>query len=210
MAHRLLVCLLLVAALASCDPGDRGPGGTKTITSDDGALQFQVPASWSEASDLNEVAALQAGDPESEAYGVVIVDPRKPFSSMDLARFADRQMQQLVTRVGLANLSGPETVEVDGKPALRYQLKGFHNSVEVVYLYTFIETPDRFLKAITWSLASKFEQNRPVLEQVAASIRELEGLEDEQEPAPSPDEEVSDPAQIPAQDPGLIDRGDGS
>lgn len=206
LTARAIALLLTVSALAACDRG-REPvtGGIKTITSTDGALQFQVPSSWSQQSDLNEVAALQAGDRISEAYAVVIADPRKPFASMDLAKFADQQMQQLVTRVRLANLTGPEQVTVNGKDALQYQLKGFHNSVEVVYLYTFVETEDRFLKVISWSLASNFDKNKDALEQVSASIRELKPLEET--PASSGDA-PPDPAQIPApQDPATIDRG---
>ncbi|HVL50486.1 MAG TPA: hypothetical protein VM754_03150 [Actinomycetota bacterium] len=203
---RAVALLLLAVLLGACDRGGNPTfsRGSKTITSADGALQFEVPNSWSSQTDLNEVAALQAADHQNEAYGVVIEDPRSAFSSMELGRFADQEMQQLVARVGLADLSGPEQVSVDGKDAVRYQLKGFHNEVEVVYLYTFVETPDRFLKVITWSLASHFDQNREVLERVAVSVRELKPLE---EPTPSPDTQP-DPAQIPPpQDPAGIDRG---
>lgn len=196
----------MLALLASCGRGDPEPRGFKRVASPDGALEFRVPASWTEATDLNEVASLQAGDTVAEAYAVVIEDPRRAFASLDLAGFADRQMQQQVTRVGLANLGGPETLTVDGKPAVRYRLKGFHNAVEVVYLYTFVETPDRFLKVVAWSLSPNFEDNRQTLERVSASVRELQGLP-EPDPAPT---EVGDPAEIPPQDPGVIDRGDGT
>lgn len=217
--HRIPTALALVAVLclgAACSRGEQNPsGGLKTITSSDGALQFQVPSGWSQDDDLNEVAALEAGDSDTEAYGVVIADRRSLYASMDLAKFADQQVQELAKGVGLANLKGPERVTVDGKDALQYELKGFRNAVEVVYLYTFVETPDRFLKVITWSLASNFDSNRRVLEQVTGSIRELKPLEEEAGPAtqapPAPEDPAQpDPAQVPTlQDPGGIDRGAG-
>ncbi len=202
-----LAGLLLLALMGACNSGSdvTSSGGTKTLTSTDGALQFEVPSSWSSQTDLNQVATLQAGDPNNEAYGVVIEDPRKAFSSLDLAKFADQEMHQLVTRVGLADLTGPKKVTVNGKEAVQYQLKGFANSVEVVYLYTFVETPDRFLKVVTWSLASNFEKNQKVLEQVSASIRELKPLEDSTSAPATPQQ---DPAQIPVQEnPAAINRG---
>ncbi len=198
---------MLLAVLGACDGGNAQDtpskaSGFKALTSTDGALQFQVPENWA-ASELNPEAAVQARDPDTEAYGMVIEDPRKPLKDYTLERFADVQMEQLVTRLGLASLSEPKKVQVDGKDAIQYQLKGFFDQIEVVYLFTFVETPDRFLKVVTWSLASEFEDNKEVLEQVATSVRELKGL-----PSPTPEpSNTTDPAVVPTQQgPGAFDR----
>lgn len=204
---RAVACVVLVLALGACGGGKsedtpKKAAGFKAVTSTDGALQLQVPESWA-ASELNPVAAVQAGDPDTEAYGMVIEDPRKPLKDYTLERFADVQMQQLVTGIGLASLSAPKKVQVDGKDAVQYQLKGFFDQIEVVYLYTFVETPDRFLKVVTWSLASEFDGNKEVLEQVSTSVRELKGL-----PSPTPEpSNTTDPAVVPTQQgPGAFDR----
>jgi hypothetical protein len=206
---RALLCLLISAVIGACNDGGGAklPGGAKTITSSDGALEFKVPSSWSKQTDLNQAAALQAGDLDREAYGVVIEDPREPFKNMDLGKFADTEMQKLVTRRGLVNLTGPKLVQVDGNQAVQYQIKGSFDEIELVYLYTFIETPDRFLKVITWSLADKFDQNKPVLEDVTTSVRQLKDLE------PSPTPSSGDPGVAPPPapvDPNQIDRGGGT
>lgn len=176
----VLACLLMPVVLVACSQAqeamDRVATGT-TVTSADEALEFEIPNSWSEESGLNEVAVLQAGDRSAEAYAVVIEDPREPFQNIDLGRFADTEMQELAAQVGLANLSGPTLVDAGEYEGLQYRLRGFFDSVEVVYLYTFIETPTRFIKVITWSLAERFDDNQPVLEQVAASVRELQPME---------------------------------
>lgn len=204
---KTVACLILLLVLAACNSGNgedtpSKAAGFKAITSTDGALQLKVPETWA-ASELNPVAAVQAGDPNTEAYGMVIEDPRRPLKDYTLERFADVQMQQLVTGLGLASLSAPKKVQVDGKEAVQYQLKGFFDQIEVVYLYTFVETPDRFLKVVTWSLASEFEDNKEVLEQVATSVRELKGL-----PSPTPEpSNTTDPAVVPTlQGPGAFDR----
>ncbi len=194
----------MISLLGACGDSGEGAGaerGAKFITSSDGALQLQVPSSWSK-SELNPVAAVQAGDEEQEAYGMVIEDPRKPLHEYTLERFADIQMQKLVTRVALASLAGPTEVQVDGKTALQYQLRGLFNETEVVYLYTFVETEDRFLKVVTWSLGSKFDDNKEDLEQVSASVKELKPLAE-----PTPAATNSDPAVAPTQQgPGAFDR----
>lgn len=194
-----------MAVVGACSEAGKAPekgAGFKAVTSTDGALQLRVPDNW-DASELNPEAAVQARDPDTESYGMVIEDPRKPLKDYTLERFADLQMDKLVTRLGLASLSAPKTVQVDGKDAIQYRLKGFFDQIEVVYLFTFVETPDRFLKVVTWSLASEFEENKEVLEQVATSVRELKGL-------PSPTPEASnpvDPAVVPTlQNPGVFDR----
>lgn len=193
-----------MTALAACGGGDETPeeaAGFKAVTSQDGALQLRVPSSW-DAAELNPVAAVQVGDNDTEAYGVVVQDPRRPLNDYSLARFAGTQMQELVSDLGLASVAGPETVQVDGKDALQYRLKGLFDGVEVVYLYTFVETPDRFLKVVTWSLASRFEENRETLERVSTSVRELKPL-----PEPTPETTSSDPAVVPPQkEPGVFDR----
>lgn len=203
-ASRIAALLMVVAALGACggdaDPPEQ-PAGFKAMTSEDGALELRVPNSW-DAVELNPVASVQAGDTDAEAYGMVVTDPRRALKDYSLERFAATQMQELVSDLGLASVGGPETVQVDGKDALRYQLKGLFDGVEVVYLYTFVETPDRFLKVVTWSLASRFEENRETLERVSAGVRELKPL-----PEPTPEATDSDPAVVPPQqEPGVFDR----
>lgn len=202
--RKLLAGVFMLVILAGCSQAREALSGTKTLVSADGALQFEVPASWSAQTDLNDAAALQAADRDAEAYAVVIEDPRAPFQAMDLGRFADTQMQKLVGTVELANLAEPRLVPVGDREAIQYQLTGILNGVEVAYLYTFIETPDRFLRVVAWSLAPNFTANRSTLEEVAASVRQLKDL-----PAatsPSAPAEPSAPSVAP-QDPAEIQRG---
>ncbi len=204
IARRAAALLLVVAALGACGGDSNEPeerAGFKALTSEDGALEMQVPNSW-EVAELNPVASVQAGDTGAEAYGMVVTDPRGALKDYSLERFAATQMQELVSDLGLASVGGPETVQVDGKDALQYQLKGLLDGVEAAYLYTFVETPDRFLKVVTWSLASRFEENRETLERVSTGVRELKPL-----PEPTPEPAVSDPAVVPTQqEPGVFDR----
>lgn len=204
------IALTLMGILAGCATSEPaallGPSSTnaKTLISEDGGLQMQVPDSWQTRKDLNPNAVLQAGDRDSDVYGLVVVDPREFFKDRSLGNFADTEIQRFVDTVGDPTLSGPELVIVDDREALQYEVAGVVDGQDVVYLYTFAETPDRLLKIVTWSIGSRFEDNVEEMQQVTESVRQLEPLG---EVKPSPLESADDVPTEPTTAPS-IDRGD--
>lgn len=198
-----LVLMIILTGCAQSGPSVPGFSNADTLTSEDGGLQMQVPDSWQPRKDLNPNAVLQAGNRDSDVYGLVVVDPREFFEDLSLGTFADIEVQRLADTVGDPTLSGPELVIVDDSEALQYQLSGVVDEQNIVYLYTFAETPDRFLKILTWSLGSRFEENVDEMQQVTESVRQLEPLgEVRPSPEKSPDIPV-EPTPLPS-----IDRGD--
>jgi hypothetical protein len=187
---------LLVAGCGGeqIDETKRGGDGelklSKSLISADGAFEMKVPESWEQQDNLNDVAVLQAADREKEAYALLIVDPRKPFEGTNLGKFADGQVQKFLESVTEPKLSGPELMIIDGDEALQYEIEGKAEDVDVVYLYTFMESPDRFLKSVTWSLAENYDDNKEVLAAVTESIKQLKAVE---EPTPSPAAESPSP-----------------
>lgn len=212
-----LVTLLLGACNQMADEGAdepaEGPDLSETLVSEDGAFEMKVPASWSQHNNLNDVAVLQAADLQREAYAILIADPKRPFEGTSLGSFADTQIQTFVESVADARMRGPELVIIDGEEALQYEVEGTADNVEVVYLYTFMETPDRFLKAVTWSLAGNYDRNEDTLTAVTESIRQLKPLEESPSPAASPDATLSpapspspSPPSTPAATPSILER----
>lgn len=203
------IALALMGILAGCaTSGPALPGlsstNAKTLTSEDGGLQMHVPDSWQTRKDLNPKAELQAGNRESDVYCLVVVDPREFFEDFSLGNFADTEIQRFVDTVGDPSLSGPELVIVDDREALQYEVTGVVDGQDVVYLYTFAETPDRFLKIVAWSIGSRFEDNVEEMQQVTQSVRQLEPLgEVKSSPAESEDDVPTEPTTAPS-----IDRGD--
>lgn len=204
------IALALMSILAGCATSGQTalPGmsstDANTLTSEDGGLQMQVPDSWQARKDLNPKAELQAGNRESDVYGLVVVDPREFFEDLSLGNFADTEIQRFVDTVGDPALSGPELVIVDDREALQYEVAGVVDGQDVVYLYTFAATPDRFLKIVTWSIGSRFEHNVEEMQQVTESVRQLEPLgEVKPSPAESEDDVPTEPTTAPS-----IDRGD--
>lgn len=172
----LAVLVLALGAGACAGAGKTGPGaagGGKKLVSSDGAFELRVPQAWKKASNLNAVAVLQAENRAKEAYALLIVDPKAPFSGTALGAFADTQIQKFQQALTSAQVTGPNLVIINKDEALQYEIKGAADGVDVVYLYTFIETPDNFLKVVTWSLADKYQDNKPALAAVTASVRQI-------------------------------------
>jgi hypothetical protein len=222
---RLVVLSLCVSLLAgACGGGLEDPGKpadevdvtlSETLVSADGLFQMKVPGSWKQESNLNEAAILQAADRGREAYALLIIDPKKPFEGTALGRFADTQVQKFLESVSDSKLSGPDLVIIDGNEALQYEIEGKAGDVDVTYLYTFMESDDSFLKAVTWSLADNYRSNKKALAAVTESIRQLKALEESPSPAPaaSPGAELSpgispspEPPPSPAATPSILER----
>lgn len=201
-----IATVLLAAVLAGCS-GSASPAGDspdgQVITSEEGGLQMHIPESWSQRRDLNPSAALQAGNREEEAYVLVVVDPREFFEDLTLGRFADIEIQRFIDTVGDPEVSGPELTVVGDADALQYEIRGVVDEQNIVYLYTLAETSDRFLKIVTWSLGSRYVENRETMLEVTKSVRQLEPLGDIRPSPLEPAEGPGDPSPLPS-----IDRGD--
>lgn len=196
-----LIAIVACLSLASCAVvGSRF--GTPLV-SEDGGVEIRVPDSWSKRSDLNPAAALQAGNREDELYVVVVVDPREFFAELSLGQFADTEIQRFVDTVAEPELLGPQLVIVDDSEALQYEVRGVVDEQNVVYLYTFAETSDRFLKIVSWTLSSRYDEHANTMQRVIESVRQLEPLGDVR---PSPRDGSGTPVQ-PTPLPS-IDRGD--
>lgn len=73
--------------------------------------------------------------------------------------------------VGLTN-TGKTSVTINGMPALRYNLEGRIDGVNVRYLATMVEGKDHFHQVHGWTLRSREEANVPKLLTVVDSFQE--------------------------------------
>lgn len=192
----IVTLVLSLVALGGCGgSGDGDPNAlTKTISSDSG-LQMKVPASWREDRALNAQADLQASNRGAEAYALVIPDSKQEFVNQKLEDFATTAKDNFLKGVQNANVTGPKPLTLNGKPAIRYEVQGTAENVRVVYLMTLMETESRFLQVIAWSVPDRLNENRPILEKVTASIREVRPASPS--PATSPGVSPAAPAAPP-------------
>lgn len=204
----VLGAVVVALFTGACGGGtsESGDDLTKMLVTSEGSFEMRVPDSWDQTTSLNDVAVLQAADRPREAYAVLIVDPKQPFEGTSLGLFADAQIVKFQEALTSPRVTGPELVIIDDDDALQYEIEGSveeagGDMVEVNYLYTFIETPDNFLKIVTWSLSDNFDDNKKALADVSASVRQLKATEST---SPAPPEDSPSPGLSPSAEPSPL------
>jgi hypothetical protein len=173
--------LVIGSLLAACgggsksptaSPGTNGVALSKAIKSKDGKLEMRIPSSWKQDPGLNESADLQASNRAEEGYVLVITDLKENFPKLTLQQFGQTALDNFLKGITSPAVTGPKKVTVSAGDAIRYELTGAANNVSVTYLFTMIETQDRFLQVIAWTLPDQLAKNRRTLEAITNSIAE--------------------------------------
>lgn len=181
LMRRLAPLGLLVAVALACNLAqnvkrgiDKASGPT-TLTSADGKFQLTVPGGWRDDPELHEEATLRASNRMQEMYAVVISENKEDFDAgMTLQEFAALSRTATMGNVQGAEAGPPAPAQVGGYPALEYEMRGVVESINVTYLNTLVETPAHFHQIVTWTLRTRFDQNRATLREVAQSFREAD------------------------------------
>lgn len=172
---RLLGLLVATTVLLAACGG--GPDLSKTLTSENG-LEMRVPDSWSEDSALNPGADLQASNREAESYVVVISDLQQDLrEGLSLEEFGDFAVEQFIDGLNdpdtsFADLDEPEPMESAGLDGLRYEVSATPGDLDLSYLFTVIESPDRFIQVIAWTERPRMDEQRQTLEAISHSVAE--------------------------------------
>jgi len=131
-----------------------------------------TPASWSPLA-LSEAADLGLGNATGELYFMVLTEARSELGGMSLQEHSDLTRGSLVSGLEAAREVGPEALEVGGRPALHYEIRGAMGDLELVYLHTTVDGPEHFHQLLAWTLASAIDSARADFRAVTASFEEL-------------------------------------
>lgn len=163
------------ASLSTGTKEEASPEETVIMLSDDSELQLQVPDSWEELKGLNPAASIEVGNKFDENYAIVISDSMEDFGDPPpLEDFANVQLRLFTNRMESVDVSEGVSVEDYDTPAIRHEVRATIDNLNVTYMVTFLKTENRFAQIITWTLASRWEDNRGILERVSNSLQELE------------------------------------
>lgn len=152
------------------------PTSWQTLASPDGALELNVPSAWSDQRELlNEEADIGAGNLVAEEYAIVLAELKSDFAAdMALDAFCDTTVGTFVEGLSeVESQSEPATVDIGGSQALQREIRGTVDGLRIIWIHTCVETPDRFVQVVAWTLPSKFDKNETVLRDVTASLREV-------------------------------------
>jgi hypothetical protein len=148
-----------------------------SVTLTDGRSQIMVPRQWRTATELHNAATIQACDIPNEAYVVVTsvlkTDLANGATLHDYAKmWMDGPWQGLEdVRV----VKGPVALTIHGRPAVQYEIHATVERMRGILLRTFVDGPTSFHQLIAWTLPSKIEEQRAVLDSIIQSFQETGG-----------------------------------
>ena len=171
----LVICALLLLSLCVLPGCGNTTSESQIITSANGLTQIEIPSDWNIMSDLNEDYDIQTGNDEESAYAMVLSELKAAFDY----DFTYKDYTESVTDMLMSNLenpvitSGPEDLEINGHPAVQYEISGSVYGIQVVYLYTIIDGSYNFHQVLTFTSLSQYEQNLPVMRTITNSFKEI-------------------------------------
>lgn len=156
----------------------------KTIRSTDGCCLISVPSNWNEEKTLNEQANLQAANRLKELYVIVISEPKEDFENMTLEGHSELTRKSFIQSLNAPQAAGPVSVTVDKNRAVQYEISGGINNVKIVALHTTVETAKHYHQILAWTIKSRIDKNRPILQNVIQSFKEADSPDRKNIPAP--------------------------
>ncbi len=175
------ISLLIVLFTSGCQVANRivkeveKTQAPQTIIGTDNRAQLTVPGNWQKRTDLHDEAEIQAANLFKEQYVIVMSESKIDFSDdLTLKDFTDLIIGSTKKTINDVVITEVKTVKVNGYDANQFEITGTVDKVKARWLYTLIEAPNNFHQIVTWSLQSKFEQNRETFMEVINSFKELE------------------------------------
>jgi hypothetical protein len=145
----------------------------KTVHSTDGCCAISIPESWSEEKELNAKANLQAANRVKELYCIVLSESKEDFENMTMEHHSEMTRTAFMKSLSGSAISGPVSLTVDQNPAIQYEISGASNNVKIMALHTTVESQKYYHQILAWTIKSRVEKNKPILQKVIQSFKEV-------------------------------------
>lgn len=167
-------CNVLVDKLVDIvDSAGAESGGE--ILSDDETVSLTVPGNWNKADDnLGEAAILGVYNGLKEQYAMVVNESKVDFADgYTLQDYFATIKQNMSGAMTDAEWTTETSTTVNGCPAIYVEVKGTAENLKIQYYINFVETANSYNQVIGWTLLSKADKNREVINGVINSFKEL-------------------------------------
>jgi DnaJ-class molecular chaperone len=169
----VFVVFILFLQGAGCALADQKTDPGTVLVDPEKTIQISIPSGWKEDRDLHDSAELQASNRKKELYVIVLSESKEDFQDMTLDRHSEITRATLVKSLTEPQTSAATTLKVNGHPAVQYEIRGFINNLSVIYLHTTVETEKNIHQILTWTLKSMYDKNKPALQKVTESFKEV-------------------------------------
>jgi len=126
--------------------------------SKDGKVEVSLPEGWTQTSLPDSHANIDLHHPDSRGVATVRTELKSDLPDQDLKHYAAGKIKHLT----LTNrkMGAPQEVTINRMPAVRYEATGEVKDYKGKYWFTFFETDTQFIEVTTWSVPSKFDDNK--------------------------------------------------
>jgi hypothetical protein len=147
------------------------PKDIQTVQSENSSLSMDFPKSWKETN-LNDIATIQMAAVLKEQYMIVIEESALDFDeSFTLDDYTAIIVENM--KAGVEGAEEPILSDItvgSSVPAKQFELTGTVDKIKVKYLITCIENNGVFYQVITWSLQSRYDEAKPVFDEILTSV----------------------------------------
>ncbi len=150
-------------------------GPPVTVKARDGLEQMVLPAGWTPTPHHSPDTQLMAVNQDQGTYVQLISENRADFT-FTLAEYADRGVDTMLRRGTEGRHTPWKPAVINGHDALRCEVYLSVKKFNFGYVYTVLQTPDRFQQVVAWTGAGAFDDRKA----------DLEKLADDVQPVPSP------------------------
>ena len=165
----LAFCAILVVGVLTLLGGKVTP---TVINAIDGKSHVTVPGTWHALTNLNGSAQLQVGNPLQEQYLIALTTNKADITDTDLASYSQQVATDLTSYLVNSTLSAPRSVTIHDRAAIQYEIHGTMKNVQVMYLLTCVDGTQNYYQVLAWTVESKANANRAILQQVSESFQE--------------------------------------
>jgi hypothetical protein len=166
-AFRSFTVLVMSCVCASiCLSSSAAP---TTQRSEDGRYAITLPDGWKPTPDDSNYDIVAVCG-KKHARLIVGVSEKEDVVDLTLERF-DEQWCASFSEGMSVDLDNPERITVNGRPAIRREIRLVRDSARWTYLYTAIETENSFVLVSCCTAPSRFSAEKKEFEQITQSLR---------------------------------------
>lgn len=159
-----LIGILAATALAAPLAGQ-----TEGVVDPDSVVTVQIPAGWAPVDLGNRDASLTFGDPEEDAFLMVIVEDKSDMFGWNLAKMSYVTVAQTVAAMDFPEVEPPTHFQIDGSDAVRWDLRGATSGAQVRFAKIAVDGPTAYIQLIGWTGLSAWDEKGPVVEGILRS-----------------------------------------
>lgn len=178
----LFIGTLLITSISGCRTDNsvdvaRTPDQTfdrsTVLENTDTGAKITVPPQWKVANQLRGDADIYATYPAEALYASVVSEDKADLSQFGLEDNAEQYRWLIERQLGDYEASVRTGVDqVDGNPAVQYEIRGQVDGVPVVYLHTTVQGVDSYYQVVGWTRRDRYADNKDVLQGIVESFED--------------------------------------